>query len=282
MANTKMFTVFGVVAVFSVTLGGTFFLNLKQQRKISIFGIQFFLLFFTLLCLVSRIIWINVTLLFPGRRSTDSVFMRVILRLPYLFLAAFLGLANCSILIGRFIVGSEPSFISQLAFTCLGFVVLIFFNLCVFSLIGKCLTLCLNDIPTADKWKAMVSVALALFLCIHGLTTVSKGPAVVRVTVPLPKLPHSMNGTKIVQLSDIHLGPVIGKAALERVVNMVLVECPDIIVITGDLVDSAVLTLKSAVSPLKKLSSRYGAYFVTGTPSLMTLIKLVSKILLLN
>ena len=85
----------------------------------------------------------------------------------------------------------------------------------------------------------------------------------VGVTVPLAKLPRSLNGTKIVQLSDIHVGPMVGNAALDRVVNMVSLMKPDMIVITGDLVDSTVANLKQAVLPLKKLRSKYGSFFVT-------------------
>ena len=45
---------------------------------------------------------------------------------------------------------------------------------------------------------------------------------------------------------------------------MVSVIKPDIIVITGDLVDSTVANLKQAILPLKNLKSKYGSFFVTG------------------
>ena len=109
-----------------------------------------------------------------------------------------------------------------------------------------------------------MAVTVSLLLCIQGLTAASRGPTIVGVTVPLARLPPSLDGTRIVQLSDIHLGPMIGQAALDRVVNMVSVIKPDVIVITGDLVDSTVANLKQAILPLKNLRSKYGAFFVTG------------------
>ena len=89
-------------------------------------------------------------------------------------------------------------------------------------------------------------------------------PEITRVTVPLAKLPAHMSGTKIVQLSDIHVGPTIGRAYIEELVEMVNALSPDIIAITGDLVDGTVAALASQVEPLKHLRAKHGVFFVTG------------------
>ena len=101
--------------------------------------------------------------------------------------------------------------------------------------------------------KTIIATALSLFLCIYGLTSASKGPDIKGVTIPLAKLPLSLDGTRIIQLSDIHLGAMVGNADLDRVASMVSIMKPDIIVITGDLVDSSVEKLKKVVLPLKKV-----------------------------
>jgi uncharacterized protein len=85
-----------------------------------------------------------------------------------------------------------------------------------------------------------------------------------RVSVPLGKLPLSLDGTTIVQLSDVHLGPTIGKRFLDRVVDRVNALKPDVVAITGDLVDGSVQRLTRQVAPLARLQARHGVYFVTG------------------
>lgn len=231
--------------------------------------IQIFLLFFMVMCALSRFVWINLTVLLPSRRSNSKIVL-VVHWVLYAVLAIFLGLAFFSFLIGRFFVGFEPYFISRVAFTCLGLFLLVFFNLCVLSVVFAVMRVCSFSLPNADKLKAIMAITVSLLLCIQGLTAASRGPTIVGVTVPLARLPRSLDGTRIVQLSDIHLGPMIGQAALDRVVNMVSVIKPDIIVITGDLVDSTVANLKQAILPLKNLKSKYGSFFVTGNHEYLT------------
>ncbi|HVU01527.1 MAG TPA: metallophosphoesterase [Polyangiaceae bacterium] len=91
------------------------------------------------------------------------------------------------------------------------------------------------------------------------------GPVSIRtVTVRLPRLPKTLHGTTIVQLSDIHVGPTIGRDFIEDIVSRVNALQPDLVAITGDLVDGTVPELWDAVSPLEGLRSRFGTYFVTG------------------
>ncbi|WP_425830361.1 metallophosphoesterase [Streptomyces fractus] len=97
-----------------------------------------------------------------------------------------------------------------------------------------------------------------------GAYGVLKGPAVKRVTVPLAKLPRAAHGFRIAVVSDIHLGPVLGRGFAERVVETINATQPDLIAVVGDLVDGSVEDLAPAVAPLAKLSARHGTYFVTG------------------
>jgi uncharacterized protein len=85
-----------------------------------------------------------------------------------------------------------------------------------------------------------------------------------RVLVPLARLPAALHGTTIVQLSDVHIGPTLGRNFLDRVVDATNALEPDVVVITGDLVDGSVARLADAVAPLARLRARHGVYFVTG------------------
>jgi predicted MPP superfamily phosphohydrolase len=84
------------------------------------------------------------------------------------------------------------------------------------------------------------------------------------VSVKLPRLPAASHGTTIVQLTDMHIGPTIGRAFVEDVVRRTNALAPDIVAITGDLVDGSVESLADAVAPLGQLRARHGVYFVTG------------------
>jgi len=84
------------------------------------------------------------------------------------------------------------------------------------------------------------------------------------VPVRLERLPRELSGLTIAQLTDIHIGPLIGRRFVEQVVEKTNAIRPDVVVITGDLVDGRVEELGDHAAPLAKLQARYGVYFVTG------------------
>lgn len=68
----------------------------------------------------------------------------------------------------------------------------------------------------------------------------------------------------LVQLSDVHIGGLIDKTFIEELVKKVNKLSPDVIVITGDLVDTKLKFAKPALNELAKLESKYGTYFIVG------------------
>jgi hypothetical protein len=107
---------------------------------------------------------------------------------------------------------------------------------------------------------AAVAGGLGLFAVRKGL-----GPVALReVEVPLPRLPPALSGTTIVQLTDLHVGPTIGREFMEDLVARTNALAPDLVAITGDLADGSVADLARAVAPLARLKARHGVYFVTG------------------
>ncbi|MFH8237369.1 metallophosphoesterase [Streptomyces sp. NPDC018321] len=98
----------------------------------------------------------------------------------------------------------------------------------------------------------------------YGTYGVLNGPSVKRVTVPLAKLPRAAHGFRIAVVSDVHLGPVLGRGFAQKVVDTINSTQPDLIAVVGDLVDGSVKDLGPAAAPLAQLKARHGAYFVTG------------------
>ncbi|MFI2116951.1 metallophosphoesterase [Streptomyces rubiginosohelvolus] len=98
----------------------------------------------------------------------------------------------------------------------------------------------------------------------YGTYGVLRGPSVKRITVPLAKLPRAAHGFRIAVVSDIHIGPILGRAHTRRIVDTINATSPDLVAVVGDLVDGSVADLGSAAEPLAALRARHGSYFVTG------------------
>jgi hypothetical protein len=90
------------------------------------------------------------------------------------------------------------------------------------------------------------------------------------VEIQLSRLPQAMDRFTIVQLTDVHIGPTLGRDFVEEVVAQTNALQPDLIAITGDLVDGTVGRLREAVAPLAQLRARHGVYFVTGNHEFYT------------
>ncbi|MEU0882617.1 metallophosphoesterase [Lentzea sp. NPDC005914] len=98
----------------------------------------------------------------------------------------------------------------------------------------------------------------------YGMTQALGAPQLLRVPVTLDKLQKSLSGFRIAVVSDIHLGPLLGRSHTERIVRMINEQEADLVAIVGDLVDGTVAELGEAAAPLRDLVSRHGSYFVTG------------------
>ena len=126
------------------------------------------------------------------------------------------------------------------------------------------------DPVDADRRLALArivggSVGLAaLGLAATSVVNALRAVAVKKIRVPLARLSSSSSGFRIVQLSDIHIGPTIGKEFLETLVAQVNALEPDVVAITGDLVDGSVAAIGPLVAPLAALRAKHGVYFVTG------------------
>ncbi|MFF5307870.1 metallophosphoesterase [Streptomyces massasporeus] len=108
------------------------------------------------------------------------------------------------------------------------------------------------------------AAAVAVGTVGYGTSGVLRGPRIKRVTVPLAKVPRAAHGYRIAVVSDIHLGPILGRAHTQRIVDTINSAQPDLIAVVGDLVDGSVENLGPAAEPLAGLRARHGSFFVTG------------------
>jgi len=105
---------------------------------------------------------------------------------------------------------------------------------------------------------------LALLSTAVGLFNARRRARVVTIEVPIDDLPPALDGFTIVQISDIHVGPTIKRRYVDAIVDAVNRLKPDLIAVTGDVVDGSVPQLRDHTRPLSRLSARHGAFLVTG------------------
>ena len=98
----------------------------------------------------------------------------------------------------------------------------------------------------------------------RSLLSRSVTPRIVDVPIALARLPRGLAGLTIAQITDVHVGPTVGKRFVADVVRRVNELAPDLVAITGDLVDGPAALFAHGVEPLADLESRYGTYYVTG------------------
>ncbi|AUX47388.1 metallophosphatase [Sorangium cellulosum] len=189
---------------------------------------------------------------------------------------ALVGLASLvplGLLLTRSLPRHIASVVASVVYTWVGLAVLLFFLLLTSELVrlgAHGVTALLSRPLDGDRRTflsrtiAGVVGALAVGLGLAGAASALGDVAVRPLRVRLRRLPRAMSGFRVVQLTDLHIGPMIGREWLERVVARVNALKPDLVAITGDLVDGSVEELRDHTAPLADLRARYGVYFVTG------------------
>ncbi|MCD8554985.1 metallophosphoesterase [Seleniivibrio sp.] len=123
--------------------------------------------------------------------------------------------------------------------------------------------------PPTDAVDMERRVLLTLGVLTVGSTVLGIGqahaePNVKEVKVPIKDLPEQFEGFRIAQISDLHVGPTIGRRFAQTVVNRVNLLDADVVALTGDFADGHVKDLKKDIAPIAELKSKYGVYYVTG------------------
>ena len=160
--------------------------------------------------------------------------------------------------------------IAWVAYTWLGFALYLFL-LTSLTDAARGVAALFNALPKDPERRLFLSRAIAAsvgavsgLIGIGGVVNVVRGFDVRRVRIPVARLPQEVSGYAIVQLTDMHVGPTIGRDFVENVVREANALAPDMIVITGDLVDGTVEQLRDLVAPLRDLRAPDGVFFVTG------------------
>ena len=142
------------------------------------------------------------------------------------------------------------------AFTWLGFVLFLLQVLVVFEFVRIFIRLRADTERKLARASAVIAAALGIF----SLWQASQRPVLHSTYFEIEGLPDY----RIVQLSDLHIGPTLGRSFAQDVVQRTNSMRPDLVVISGDMVDGSVAELTSEVAPLKDLRATDGVVFVLG------------------
>jgi uncharacterized protein len=108
------------------------------------------------------------------------------------------------------------------------------------------------------------AIGLSAVMAGYGLFEARRRATIEEVSIPIAGLPEQFKGIRIVQFTDLHVGPTIKRPFVERIATHVDALQGDLIVFTGDLVDGSVAWLQDDVAPLRSLHAPLGKLFITG------------------
>jgi len=219
----------------------------------------------TLTALLHRYVW--------ARLVRDAVLPAAWHRAGTIALVCLAVMLWLSFLLGRTLPRSAATPIALVAFTWLGllFLLVIAFAAGDVLRLGAAIVDRLREGPPDPSRRVLLGRAIAAGVGVlatgaaaWGVRTALGEVSILRHRVALKRLPASMEGLTIAQLTDVHVGPTIGREFIEYIVERTNALMPDVIVITGDLVDGDVSTLREHTAPLANLRAPHGVFFVTG------------------
>lgn len=214
-----------------------------------IFFISTFFLLYALLCVyVGLRGYEYLGLLFPGldRRIYWAVFT----------------LVNWSYFLGMALKGRLPASL-EIFFSWLG-------SYWLATLVYLVLLFAVTEViriwfPAARPVIAVGVVVITLGLLAYG-TWNAQNPRVVNYTVKILKAAGLQNNLRVVMVSDIHLGSIVGIGRLNRMVDTINLLEPDLVLMAGDITDRDfnVLPRSQIIESLQRLRPRSGKYAVLG------------------
>jgi uncharacterized protein len=189
---------------------------------------------------------------------------------PALFLAVSIFLVLAPILVRvleRFGMDKPARLVAYLGYLWMGFFFLFLSATLALDLLHGVLALAgwlwQSTLALAEPRLLTLSLAAALAASLYGLFE-ARSIRVERVTLRSPKLPKGAAGVRIVLISDVHLGIMVGKAGLKRILDTVAALNPDLLLCTGDLVDGQMDGLRGRDLELSALHPPLGKFAVLG------------------
>ena len=216
-----------------------------------------FLLFATLFLLVFTLLT-----LFISKRLVNKLHFKPIYKRAFNIFLSFNLLGVLGYMLFRY-YPVVPNFIYFLFSIPIGVIFLLFTTTVIYELFNYLIRITSKENGRREFFKKSLDFsALALASGINAKALYNaKHIETQNVTVKLKNLKKSYT---LVQLSDIHIGGLIDKTFMASLVKKVNDISCDVVVITGDLIDTDIKYAKEAVDELQNLKSTYGTFFIVG------------------
>jgi uncharacterized protein len=149
--------------------------------------------------------------------------------------------------------------------------IFLFFMISIcFDLIRFLAYLLAKAFDVGTSWDAMAGRLLTMAAAACAMLIVGYGwyeantICTERVVIRSPRIQASVGTLRIAQISDLHLGLTVGEAKLRRVLEAVKKLDPDVLVVTGDIIDVQAQRLDGMSELFRAIEPRWGKYAVTG------------------
>lgn len=118
--------------------------------------------------------------------------------------------------------------------------------------------------PMSSLQLKIVLICASVILAPWGVYSALKVPDVKTIEVRIRHLDPVFDGYRLVQLTDLHIGQLLKRPWLEAVIDKTNALDPDLVLITGDMVEGGVSKLFKEVEPYARLKAKDGVFAVTG------------------
>lgn len=227
--------------VIAVILGEIFVFTLDSQTKVIVYRMHFMLFIETVLLISFRVSWKYLTQGWTDSERDDIAQTKkmdsagdhtgqlkrqgTLMKIWKGILLTYFICCQFSFLIIIMFFHKDPHWLVVPAYACLGTFLQLVTGLVIFAVMSKIIS-CLTRHNKGyafqmNKLKPALVIVYTLSISIYGLHNASQPPDIKRVKIPITGLPEEMANTKIVQISDIHLGPTVNRGKFERIVKMV-------------------------------------------------------------
>ena len=138
---------------------------------------------------------------------------------------------------------------------------------------------CARIFMPAMRWGFLYALGLTTALLIYGYYNY-RHPNIEQIDITLDK-PFSGKEIRIAAISDVHLGNGTDKRAMQRYVDMINAQNPDLILISGDLIDNSITPVRQQrmEEELRELKAPMGIYMASGNHEYIIKIGEVEKFL---
>ena len=128
---------------------------------------------------------------------------------------------------------------------------------------GRVFRLEISGIMPSAKLSFFLPAVFALAIGVYGYFEAG-AVRTEQLVIKTTKIPKDNNRFRIVQISDVHLGLIVGEERLRKIMKEVRSAAPDLLVSTGDLVDGQLDGLNGLAELLKGIDAPYGKFAIPG------------------